>query len=213
MMRTWFKKIKLTPFERQACLTGTLVVLLGTLLLIALNWGALLYSVLLSIVLGGAVIAVVSTGALLKEEQFQSHFEFSIPFDTETKRLPLMDPDHEGAYKALGYEKYEGKWLTGDELMAARGFVRHEGRWLKREAVEKMLEDAKHIRIERERQATAERIARMQREVELAKIEVERERIEKEKLEAERRWRVCLPVRWPCGDTEPRPFPVVPCPP
>ncbi len=98
MMKTWFKKIKLTPFERQACLTGSLVVILGTLLLIALNWGAMLYAVFLSIALGGAVTAVVSTGALLKEEQFQSHFEFSIPFDTETKRLPLIDLSQEGVH-------------------------------------------------------------------------------------------------------------------
>lgn len=117
------------------------------------------------------------------------------------KKVVSLDPDHAGARKALGYELHEGKWLSADEVMVARGFVRHNGRWLKRETVEKILEDEKQLRVEWERAQAAERLARMQREVELAKIAVERERIELEReREKERvhfRWVARIPV--PCG--------------
>lgn len=38
--------------------------------------------------------------------------------------------DHEGARRALGYFRHEGRWLTEDEYMAAKGFVRREGKWV-----------------------------------------------------------------------------------
>jgi hypothetical protein len=99
-----------------------------------------------------------------------------------------LDPDHEGARRALGYQKFEGRWLTEDETMAAQGYVKHEGRWLKRETVELLIEQANQARIEADRQATAERIARMQRDVEMEKLAVEREKIERDY------WRFGIPL-------------------
>lgn len=94
------------------------------------------------------------------------------------QKVISLDPDHEGARGALGYERFEGRWLAGDDLMLARGYVKHEGRWLKREMVERLLEQENQARTESERQAAAERIARMRREVEMERLAVERERVE-----------------------------------
>jgi len=43
------------------------------------------------------------------------------------ERVVQLDPEHENARTALGHKKHGGKWLSRDELMAARGMVRHEG--------------------------------------------------------------------------------------
>lgn len=95
------------------------------------------------------------------------------------QKAVALDPDHEGARLALGHQKHEGRWLAEDEAMAARGYVRHEGRWLKRETVEFLEEQANRARMEADRQAAAERIARMKREVEMERLALEREKIER----------------------------------
>jgi hypothetical protein len=95
------------------------------------------------------------------------------------RKAIALDPDHEEARRALGYQKHEGRWLTEDEVMSVRGYVRHEGRWLKRETVELLLEQANQARMEADRQAAAERIARMKRDVEMERLAVEREKIER----------------------------------
>lgn len=97
-----------------------------------------------------------------------------------------LGPDHEEAHRALGHEKVDGAWMDADQAMAARGFVKVEGKWLKRETAEQFRRDATALEIERERGATSERIAKLQKEVELARIEVERERV-REREERERR--------------------------
>ncbi len=107
------------------------------------------------------------------------------------EKVLLLEPDHEGARKAMGYERLEGGWLRGDDLMVARGFVKHEGKWLKRETVEQILAQQSVEAVDYERQKTLRRAAEMDREVELQKIALERERIEAER-ERDRRtswWR------------------------
>ena len=121
------------------------------------------------------------------------------------RKVVSLDPDHAGARRALGFEKVDGKWLEGDDLMTARGLLKHNGRWLPKDTVEKIHENEKQIHIEAERRETAERIARLHCEVELAKVQLERERLEKERLERERleteswRWGVWTShgYRWP----------------
>jgi hypothetical protein len=41
-----------------------------------------------------------------------------------------INPDHEKARKALGYERHEGRWITNDELMALKGYILHQGKWV-----------------------------------------------------------------------------------
>ncbi len=107
------------------------------------------------------------------------------------EKVLLLEPDHEAARKALGYERHEGSWLRGDDLMVARGFVKHEGKWLKRETVERILAQESVEAVDYERQRTLRQAAEMDREVELQKIALERERLEVER-ERDRRtswWR------------------------
>ena len=40
-----------------------------------------------------------------------------------------LNPDHEAARRALGYNRVEGRWQRPDEYMAEQGFVRHRGAW------------------------------------------------------------------------------------
>lgn len=108
--------------------------------------------------------------------------------DELLNKVIALDPDHDGARKALGYEKFQGQWLKDDELMVARGFVKHGGKWLKRETVEQLLAQENAESIEIERQKTQRLAVETTREIELQKIELERERIEAD-LEIARRTR------------------------
>lgn len=99
-----------------------------------------------------------------------------------------QDPGHEGARKALGYEKVQGQWLKDDELMMSRGLVKHGNRWLPKDTVEQLLARETAEAIEHDRQTTLRQAAEMNREIELQRIALERERIEAE-LEKARRLR------------------------
>lgn len=105
------------------------------------------------------------------------------------RKVLSLQPDHEGARKALGHEKVEGRWMEPDEAMVARGFVKVDGRWLKRETAELLMAQEGLHRMEVERRESAERIERLRKEVEMAWVAVERERLE---LERERGWRPVL---------------------
>jgi len=100
------------------------------------------------------------------------------------KKVIFLDPDHEEARKALGYEKVDGRWLEGEDLKIARGYVKHGGRWLKKDTAERFQEQDKLHQIESERLASAERIARLQADVERARIALQRERVELERERA-----------------------------
>ncbi len=45
-----------------------------------------------------------------------------------------IDPENAAARAALGYEKIDGKWLNGDDKMAAKGLVKVKGQWVTPEA-------------------------------------------------------------------------------
>ncbi len=45
------------------------------------------------------------------------------------RRLVELDPDHAEARRVLGYQRVGERWMTRDELMAARGYVLYEGDW------------------------------------------------------------------------------------
>jgi len=51
------------------------------------------------------------------------------------ERVVALEPDHEGARRALGHLRHEGRWLEHEEAMRAKGLVKHEGRWLLPEEV------------------------------------------------------------------------------
>lgn len=52
------------------------------------------------------------------------------------ERIVELDPLHEAARKALGYDFVDGRWTTQEERNTERGFVRYRGRWLYPQEVE-----------------------------------------------------------------------------
>jgi len=54
------------------------------------------------------------------------------------RRILELEPDHEQARQALGYNKVDGQWMTRDEAMARRGLIYYKGRWRTRQEIELM---------------------------------------------------------------------------
>jgi len=97
------------------------------------------------------------------------------------RKILTLDSDQPDARKALGYEKVNGQWLAGDELMVARGFVKVNGRWLTKETAELLLQQQENSRAELERLALDKRIADQRHEQEMTKIGIERDKLELER--------------------------------
>ena len=104
------------------------------------------------------------------------------------RKALVLDPDQAEARKALGYEKLNGLWLSGDDLMTARGYVKWNGRWLSKETAERLQELEAQAKIEADRVALATRVADQRHAEELARLSLERERLELEKTKEERGW-------------------------
>jgi HEAT repeats/PBS lyase HEAT-like repeat len=60
-------------------------------------------------------------------------------------RVLELDPNHEQARQALGQQKNDSKWMSRDEIMAARGMVWYDGRYRTRQQIE-LLEQTKQTR-------------------------------------------------------------------
>lgn len=45
------------------------------------------------------------------------------------QRVIALEPEHEEARRALGYQRVDGKWFTQDELMRKRGYLWYQGRY------------------------------------------------------------------------------------
>jgi DNA repair exonuclease SbcCD ATPase subunit len=46
------------------------------------------------------------------------------------ERAIVKNPDHEMARRELGFKRFEGKWMTEEEVYLAKGFVKFEGQWI-----------------------------------------------------------------------------------
>jgi len=97
------------------------------------------------------------------------------------RKILTLDPDQADARKALGYEKVNGVWLAGDDLMVARGYVKVNSRWLTKETAELLLQQQESSRAELERLALEKRIADQRHEQEMTKIGIERDKLELER--------------------------------
>ncbi len=64
-----------------------------------------------------------------------------------------IDSDFLPARKALGFEKFKGRWMTPDEIKFEEGFVKYQDRWVRPERAE----DLAKREAERERQITVQR--------------------------------------------------------
>jgi len=101
------------------------------------------------------------------------------------RKVIVLDSDQAEARKALGYEKFNGQWLTGDDLMTARGFVKVNGRWMSKDMAAQILDQEAQSRSETDRLAQLRREGDQRHVEEMTKLGLERERLELEKKREE----------------------------
>lgn len=103
------------------------------------------------------------------------------------RKVIVLDPHQAEARKALGYEKVNGQWLEGDDLMTARGYVKVAGKWMTKDTADRVRELQAADRIEVDRANVARHIADQKHVEEMTKLSLERDRLEWEK-NRESRW-------------------------
>lgn len=59
------------------------------------------------------------------------------------RRILELDPDHEKARRGLGYDQFEGRWMTQEDVMLARGYQRHNNRWMLPQEIQLLEENRK----------------------------------------------------------------------
>lgn len=123
---------------------------------------------------------------VLKAEDVEGHYHLALwclenkleeYYYRELQAVIAHDPDHEKAREALGYERYEGRWVTHDEAMTLRGYVKFRGEWTtpaQRDAI--LLEELEKQLVEerRLREATEERLAQAERRIYALELELTR---------------------------------------
>ncbi|MCW8131604.1 MAG: hypothetical protein KIS92_14755 [Planctomycetota bacterium] len=67
-------------------------------------------------------------GQWCAENKLKNQTQFSL------KKALELDPDNATARTALGYAKYDGRWMTLDEINQVRGLVKHKESWVTPEA-------------------------------------------------------------------------------
>jgi tetratricopeptide (TPR) repeat protein len=86
-----------------------------------------------------------------------------------------INPDHEFARRALGFQFYAGKWRTPTEVKIAMGLIEFEGDWMTPQAKEAILTSRT---LEKERKLLEEARRRLEEERTLSRIEFERRKAE-----------------------------------
>lgn len=108
-----------------------------------------------------------------------------------------VDPEHENARKLLGYEKYEGEWLTEKELekrkaeaerkdKEAKGLVLYKGEWIEPAEKEKRENEAKGLTLIDGEWVNKKDIERKQKEAERSRLRAEN--LAKGLYEVEGKW-------------------------
>lgn len=82
-------------------------------------------------------------------------------------------PDHEFARRALGYQSFQGKWMTPNEVKVAMGLIEFEGDWMTPQAKEAVLTART---LEKERKLLEETRKRLDEERAKARAEFESQR-------------------------------------
>jgi hypothetical protein len=95
---------------------------------------------------------------------------FKARADRQLQKILELDPNHEGARRALGYVNHKGAWLTQDEYKATLGLVKYNGEWVSADTAERLKRIDEGIRAASiKRDADSERIK--------GELEIERNRV------------------------------------
>lgn len=90
--------------------------------------------------------------------------------ERQLRKVLEIDPNHEGARRALGYVQHKGAWLTPEEHKAALGLVKYNGDWVSVETAERLKKIDQEIRMAQMKQdAEAQRVR--------GELEIERNRV------------------------------------
>ena len=84
-----------------------------------------------------------------------------------------LKPDHEFARRALGYQFFQGKWMTANEVKVAMGLIEFEGDWMTPQAKEGVLLART---LEKERKLLEEARKKLDEERAKAKVEFDAQR-------------------------------------
>ena len=95
--------------------------------------------------------------------QFAASVGMNTRAEQAYKKAIAVDPDNAAARQALGFEKFQGQWMTSDDANAARGLIKHNGVWVTPAALQELLKKEKDIEL-----------VRVQLDLKRAQAEVER---------------------------------------
>ncbi|HTF56109.1 MAG TPA: hypothetical protein VK661_02480 [Planctomycetota bacterium] len=84
------------------------------------------------------------------------------------EEILVRNPDHEGARAALGFRKYDGRWMTEDEIRIAQGYIVFRGEWIRRDIADSIQQDEARRFVESARFDEVERLRIRAEEAEAA---------------------------------------------
>lgn len=68
----------------------------------------------------------------------------------QLRKILELNPEHRPARLALGYSKYNGRWMTRDEWNRSRGLVKYKGRYITPEELELLKKSQAELKREQE---------------------------------------------------------------
>jgi hypothetical protein len=105
--------------------------------------------------------------------RWAAHEGLSAQSRTAYQKVLSLAPDDAEAREALGYVRFDGRWMTEEESYGARGFVKYDGEWMTPEQAQQAQQFAlaQQAQQEAERAARDQETAKMQEEARQAKVE------------------------------------------
>lgn len=97
------------------------------------------------------------------------------------EEILVLDPNHPGARRVLGFRLHEGRWVTEEEYHAARGEILYDGQWLPALTVHRLLADKAVRNVEARRSAAQ----RAELEADVARLALAQEAARRETVPAD----------------------------
>ena len=96
--------------------------------------------------------------------------------ERQLRKILEIDPNHEGARRALGFVNHKGVWLTQEESKATLGLVKYNGDWVSAETAERLKKLDQEIRLAQMKQDAESLRAREELEIERSRV-AQRQRV------------------------------------